>query len=69
MFILIKNICLFPMCAEWIKTKTKRILEQHINNNAVNGRVLELGQLWAGAGSTGHAVTGRLQFITISHIS
>lgn len=57
------------MCAEWIKTKTKRILEQHINNNAVNGRVLELGQLWAGAGSTGHAVTGRLQFITISHIS
>lgn len=61
------------MCAEWIKTK--RILEQHINNNAGNGGVLELGQivihhqLWAGAGSTGHAVIGRLQFITISHIS
>lgn len=49
-----KNSCLFLMCAEWIKTK--RILEQHINNNAVNGGVLELGQivihhqLWAGAG-------------------
>lgn len=63
-----KIAMLFPMYAESIETKTRRILEQYTNNNDVNGGVVELGQmvihhqLRAGSKSTEHVLTGGLQF-------
>lgn len=68
------------MYADCAEIERKKLLEQYINNNVVNGRVVELGQIElgqmvqhqhrrAGAESAGQVMVDRFKVTRISHIS
>lgn len=77
-YILLQIFC-SPMYADCAEIERNQLLEQYINNNVVNGRVVELGQIElgqmvhqqrrAGAESAGQVMVDRFKVTRISHIS